>query len=81
MTTFKNSVNFNIVNDSPSNWLNLQDDYDIDKGSTYANDEPIVIFSCMTYIGQGWSDKISNGEDTQASVAPGGLFDFFSCYH
>ena len=75
-----NSIDFNIVNNSSAEWLHLQNDYDLDKYGTYDNDETAVAFSYMTFIGQGWSNRISDEEDNQAPVLPGCHLDFFSCY-
>lgn len=66
-----NSVDFNVINDdSRSDWLNLQNDYNLDDNSTYANDEPAVSVSCMNFTGKNMSDKISDEEGGQAPVMP-----------
>ena len=49
----ENSINSNIVDSSPSNCLELQNDYDLDKDGVYNNEEPAVVFSCMAYIDHG----------------------------
>ena len=46
-----NSIDSDILNNSPYDWLNLQTDYDLDKEGTYDNNKTVDAFSCMTFVG------------------------------
>lgn len=77
IATTSNNINHCI------NWPNLQDDYNLDDDGIYANDEPVVEFVNINFVGQGVSNKISDKETKQAPVVsrhPLHL-DLFSCYH
>ena len=38
-----NGINFNIVDSSPNDWLNLQSNYDLDAKGVYDNDESVNV--------------------------------------
>ena len=72
-----NGTDSDIVDSSPSDWLDLQNYYNLDGNSIYDNDEHVVAFSYMTFTGPAWSDEINNEEVNQVPVEPVRPLDFF----
>ena len=59
----ENSIDSDIANNAPNEWIDLQSNYDLNAEGVFDNDESTDAFVCMTYTGDPEDeDDNDNGE-------------------